>query len=147
MDEWIVWVLAAVVLGVGEVLNLSFYLFPFALGCAGAALVSLAGGGTAASLVTFAALTAVSFGVVRPIARRHLHMPPQLRTGTQALVGRSALVLERIHNDEGVGAIRLDGEVWTARAYDEDEIIDAGTRVDVIEIRGATALVSDLNRE
>ena len=144
MDEWIVWVLAAVALGIGEVLNLSFYLFPFAIGCAGAALVSLAGGGTVLSVVTFAILTALSFGIVRPIARRHVSMPPQLRTGTQALVGRTAVVLERIHNDENVGAIRLDGEVWTARAYDEDEVIEAGRRVHVVEIRGATALVSEL---
>ena len=143
MDEWIVWVLAAVALGIGEVLNLSFYLFPFAIGCAGAALVSLAGGGTVLSVVTFAILTALSFGIVRPIARRHVSMPPQLRTGTQALVGRTAVVLERIHNDENVGAIRLDGEVWTARAYDEDEVIEAGRRVHVVEIRGATALVTD----
>jgi membrane protein implicated in regulation of membrane protease activity len=60
-----------------------------------------------------------------------------------ALVGREALVLERIVNDEGVGCVRLDGEVWTARAYDDDEVIEAGRRVHVLEIRGATALVSE----
>ena len=52
-------------------------------------------------------------------------------------------MLERIANDEGVGCVQLDGEVWTARAYDEDEVIEAGARVQVIEIRGATALVSE----
>jgi membrane protein implicated in regulation of membrane protease activity len=88
-------------------------------------------------------LTAVSFTVVRPIARRHINMPPQLRTGTAALVGRTAVVLERIDNDEGVGRVRLDGEVWSARAYDEDKVIEPGARVHVMEIRGATALVSD----
>jgi membrane protein implicated in regulation of membrane protease activity len=59
------------------------------------------------------------------------------------LIGRTGIVTERIANDEGVGAVRLDGEVWTARAYDEDQVIEAGTRVHVMEIRGATALVSD----
>ena len=53
------------------------------------------------------------------------------------------MVLERIANDEGVGCVRLDGEVWTARAYDEDDVIEQGKRVQVIEIRGATALVSE----
>ena len=53
-----------------------------------------------------------------------------------------AIVLERIANDEGVGCVKIDGgEVWTARSYDEDEVIDAGERVEVVEIRGATALV------
>jgi membrane protein implicated in regulation of membrane protease activity len=143
MDAWVIWLIVAVVLAVAEVLNLSFYLFPFAIGAAGAAVVDLVGGGAAITWATFAVLTAVSFTVVRPIARRHINMPPQLRTGTAALVGRTAIVVERIDNDEGVGRVRLDGEVWTARCYDEDCVIEPGTRVHVMEIRGATALVSE----
>ncbi len=80
---------------------------------------------------------------MRPIARRHINMPPQLRTGTAALIGRTAIVTERIVNDHGVGQVRIDGEVWSARAYDEDKVLEAGTRVHVMEIRGATALVDD----
>jgi len=143
MDAWVIWLVVAVVLGVAEVLNLSFYLFPFAVGAAGAAAVSLAGAGAVIAWPVFAILTAVSFGVVRPIAKRHLNMPPQIRTGTAALVGRSAVVLERIDNDAATGSVRLDGEVWSARAYDEDRIFDEGTRVQVMEIKGATALVHE----
>ena len=143
MDAWVLWLIAAVVLAAAEVANLSFFLFPFAIGAAGAAVVGLAGGGTAIELITFAALTGVSFTVVRPIARRHINMPPQLRTGTAALIGRTAIVTERIVNDEAVGKVRLEGEVWSARAYDEDKVLEPGTRVHVMEIRGATALVDD----
>jgi membrane protein implicated in regulation of membrane protease activity len=81
--------------------------------------------------------------VVRPIARRHLNVPPQIRTGTAALIGRTAIVTERIVNDDAAGKVRIDGEVWTARSYDEDKVIEAGTRVHVMEIKGATALVDD----
>jgi membrane protein implicated in regulation of membrane protease activity len=70
-----------------------------------------------------------------------MYQPPQIRTGTAALIGRSAMVLETIDNDHSAGQVRIDGEVWTARAYDEDRIIEAGTKVQVVEIRGATALV------
>jgi membrane protein implicated in regulation of membrane protease activity len=143
MDAWVLWLIAAVVFAVAEVLNLSFFLFPFAIGAAAAAVVELAGLGTPVAVVVFAVFTALSFGIVRPIARRHLRTPPQIRTGTAALVGRSAVVLERIANDEGVGCVRLEGEVWTARAYDEDRVFEAGTRVQVLEIRGATALVDE----
>jgi membrane protein implicated in regulation of membrane protease activity len=143
MDAWVIWLVVAVVFAVAEVLNLSFFLAPFAIGAAGAALVSLAGGGAVLAWPVFAVLTAVSFGVVRPIARRHLHVPPQIRTGTAALIGRNAVVLERIDNDAATGQVRLDGEVWSARAYDEDRVFDAGERVQVIEIRGATALVHE----
>jgi membrane protein implicated in regulation of membrane protease activity len=143
MNAWVIWLIVAVVFTVAEVVNLSFYLFPFAIGAAGAAIVELAGGGAAVAWPVFAVLTAVSFTVVRPIARRHIHMPPQLRTGTAALVGSTAVVLERIDNDAGVGCVRLNGEVWTARAYDEDATFEPGARVHVMEIRGATALVSE----
>jgi membrane protein implicated in regulation of membrane protease activity len=143
MDAWVIWLIVAVVFAVAEVVNLSFYLFPFAIGATAAAVVGIAGGGLAVELIAFAVLTGVSFTVVRPIAKRHINMPPQLRTGTAALIGRTAIVTERIVNDEAVGQVRLDGEVWTARAYDEDKVLEPGTRVHVMEIRGATALVDD----
>jgi membrane protein implicated in regulation of membrane protease activity len=143
MDEWIIWLIVAVVFAVGEIVNLSFFLFPFAIGSAAAAIVSLAGAGTGVAFAVFAVLTAVSFTVVRPIAKRHLTMPPQLRTGTAALVGCTAIVLEPIEADGMHGTVRLEGEVWTARAYDPDETFESGARVTVVEIRGATALVSD----
>ena len=90
----------------------------------------------------FVLASAIVFGALRPVARRHRRLPPAISTGAAALVGRRAMVLERIANDEGVGCVKIEGgEVWTARSYDEDEVIDVGERVEVVEIRGATALV------
>jgi membrane protein implicated in regulation of membrane protease activity len=141
MDAWLVWLVAGIAASVGEIITTGFFLAPFAVGAFGAMLVALAGGGAALQGVVFAALTLASFALVRPIAKRHLYQPPQLRTGTSALIGRSAMVLQTVDNDRAAGQVRIDGEVWTARAYDEDRIIEAGTKVQVIEIRGATALV------
>jgi len=141
MDVWIIWLIAAGVLGVGEMHQGAFYLAPFALGAALAAIVSLLGAGAALSAVVFVAASAIVFATLRPVARRHRQLPPSIRTGAAALVGRPAIVLERIANDEGVGCVRIGGEVWTARSYDDDEVFDAGERVEVVEIRGATALV------
>jgi membrane protein implicated in regulation of membrane protease activity len=142
VDIWIIWLVAACVLGVGEMHQGGFYLAPFALGAALAALVGLLGVGALLSLIVFLAASALVFATLRPIAQRHRRVPPAIRTGAAALVGRPALVLERIANDEGVGCVKIDGgEVWTARSYDEHEEIPAGERVEVVEIRGATALV------
>src|SRR3954468_12363157 len=143
MDAWLIWLIAGVFAAVGEILTAGFFLAPFAVGAFGAMLADLAGGGGVVQGVVFAALTLASFGLVRPIAKRHLYTPPAIRTGTAALIGRSGIVLERIANDEGVGSVRIDGEGWTARSYDEDEVIEAGKRVQVIQIKGATALVSE----
>ena len=143
MDPWVLWLIAAVVLGIGEIATMGFFLAPFAAGALVAAFVSAAGTGTAITLIVFLLVSIAALAALRPIARSHRRMPAQLRTGTAALVGRQAMVVERIANNEGVGCVKLDGEVWTARAYDEDEVIDEGRRVHVVEIRGATALVSE----
>ena len=142
MEAWVIWLIAAVALAVGEIMSLSFFLAPFAAGAVVAMLLDLAGAPDAVNFAAFGAVTAASFAVFRPVAKRHLRQPAQLRTGTAALVGRPGIVLERIANDEGVGAVKIEGEVWTARSYD-DAVIEAGKRVQVVEIQGATALVSE----
>jgi membrane protein implicated in regulation of membrane protease activity len=139
---WILWLVAAAVLGIGEMHQGGLYLLPFALGAALAAAVSLLGVGSLLAAIVFILASVIVVGALRPVARRHRRLPPAIRTGAAALVGRRATVLERIANDEGVGCVRIEGgEVWTARSYDEDEVIDVGERVEVVEIRGATALV------
>src|SRR5256714_8261518 len=139
---WTVWIIAAVVLAVGEMLTLSFFLAPFAAGALLAALVSAVGGGLIASWVVFALTSLLLLLVVRPIARAHRKQPAQLRTGTAALVGGKGTVVERVANLEALRAIPLDnGEVWTARSYDEDRTIDMRDRLDVIELRGRSPRV------
>jgi membrane protein implicated in regulation of membrane protease activity len=143
MDPWVIWLIAAVVFAVGEITTLGFFLGPFAGGALLAAIISAIGVGEVVSWAVFLLVSVVLLGTLRPLARSHRKMPAQLRTGTAALVGRSAQVTERIANDENCGSVRIEGENWTARAYDDDEIIQAGARVRVMEIRGATALVSE----
>jgi membrane protein implicated in regulation of membrane protease activity len=140
MDDWVLWLIAAAILGVGEIATTGLVLAPFAVGALVAALLSAVGAGTAVSLALFLVVSIVALAALRPVARAHRRQPAALRTGTAALIGRTATVVERIAPDEG--CIRLEGEIWRARAYDEDEVIEPGARVQVIEIRGVTALVA-----
>jgi membrane protein implicated in regulation of membrane protease activity len=142
MDAWVIWLIAGVCAAVGELSTGGLFLAPFAVGAFGGALADLAGGNAAIQFIVFALLTLACFALVRPVAKRHMHTPPRLRTGTAALVGQHAIVVERIENDLPSGSVRIGGEVWTARAYDEDDVIEAGAKVQVVEIRGATALVA-----
>ncbi len=141
MDPWVIWIVAACVFAVGEIATVSFFLGPFAGGAVVAAILSLAGAGWLVSSIVFLVVSVLLLLFLRPVARRHLRQGPTLKTGPAALVGRTAVVLETIANDEGTGSARIEGEVWTARAFDEDRVIESGERVHVIEIRGATALV------
>jgi membrane protein implicated in regulation of membrane protease activity len=142
MAGWLLWLFVACGFGAGEILSgSSFYLAPFAVGAVLAAGADSAIDG-AAGWVVFIAMSALTLTALRPLVLRRLQSGPALRTGAAALIGKRAVVLERIANHEGVGCVRIDGgEVWTARSYDEDEVIEAGDRVEVVEIRGATALV------
>ena len=141
MEEWVWWMIAAGALAVGEIFTMGFFLGPIAIAAVLAAVVSLAGGGLAASWIVFIAASLASLGVLRPIARRHLRTPPRIRTGTAALVGGPATGVERV--DANGGCVKIGGEVWTARAYDEDDSFEPGARVEVMKIEGATALVAE----
>jgi membrane protein implicated in regulation of membrane protease activity len=143
MEAWMFWILMAVIFAAGEVVSMGFFLAPFAIGALLGALADIAGAGATVAVLVFLLSSGLVFGLVRPIARRHLRTPAQLRTGTAALVGKTALVTQRVDNDASSGAVKLDGELWTARAYDDDDVFEAGRRVQVVEIRGATALVSE----
>jgi membrane protein implicated in regulation of membrane protease activity len=143
MEPWVIWLIAAVVFGVGEIATLGFFLAPFAGGALVAALVTALGGGTLVGWAVFLVVSVILLAALRPLARSHRRQPPSLRTGTAALVGKTGMVVERIANDEGVGCVRIEGEVWTARSYDDDEVIEAGKKVQIVEIKGATALVTE----
>lgn len=143
MDAWLLWLIAAVILALGEIATLGFVLAPFAGGALLTALVAGMGGGIVVQLAVFLLVSIGLLGALRPLARSHKRMPALLRTGTAALVGQTGLVTERVANDVGSGAVKIEGEVWTARAYDDDAVIEAGVRVSVVEIKGAIALVTE----
>jgi membrane protein implicated in regulation of membrane protease activity len=136
---WLIWVLVAVGLALGEVLTLSFFLGPIAVAAVAAALFALAGGGAVLQLIVFIGGSIVSVALLRPIATRHLRTPQALRTGTAALVGARAVVLERV--DDRGGQVKIGGETWSARAFFDGQVLEPGTRVEVAKIEGATALV------
>ena len=139
MPSWVVWTIVAVALALGEIATLSLFLGPIAVAAVLAGVVGALGGGLALQLVAFIVGSLASLALLRPIAVRHLRMPARLRTGTAALVGTKAVVLERV--DVHGGQVKIGGEVWSARAFDESQVIEAGSRVDVVKIEGATALV------
>jgi membrane protein implicated in regulation of membrane protease activity len=141
MPEWVGWVIVAAALAVGEIFTLGFFLGPVALAAAVAAVVAAAGASVELQFAVFVLLSAASVLVLRPVALRHVKTPGALRTGTAALVGRRAVVLERVDADHG--QVKIGGEVWTARPYDESDVFEPGARVDVMKIDGATALVAE----
>ncbi len=139
MTAWIVWLIVAAALGVAELMTTTFALGIIAVAAIVAAGTSALGLDLPFQLLAFVVASGAGLGFVLPIARRHVRQPPLLKTGPAALVGRPAQVLEEVTGHGG--RVRIGGEVWSARSYDEDLVIPAGRTVDVMQIEGATALV------
>ena len=138
VSAWVLWLIVAAVLAVVEVATLGLIAGLVALAAVVAAVVALFAP-VAVQLVAFIVASLGLVWLVRPVAQRHLRMPLAMRTGTDALVGKKALVLERV--DAHDGRVKIGGEVWSARAFDDAQVIEPGTTVEVFRIEGATALV------
>jgi membrane protein implicated in regulation of membrane protease activity len=139
IESWQVWLGLAIALGVLELFSLDLILLMLAAGAIVGMVVALAQLDVWVQVLAAVAASVAALAVVRPSVVKRLHAGPTLVLGHQALVGRQALVVEQISSQGG--QVRISGELWTARPYDEDVVIEPGTRVDVLEIKGATALV------
>src|ERR687897_311811 len=131
-NEWTLWAGLALILGIIETTTLDLVFLMLAVGATGGAVVAAIGLPFLGQALAAIAVSVAMLGVVRPIAKRHLHQPISERTGVAALVGRRAIVLERV--DGTGGRVKLAGEVWSARSYD-GSVIDVGANVDVVEIQ------------
>jgi len=137
--QWIAWLIAAAALSVAEYFTLTLAFGLLAAAALVAAIIAGLGGSLMAQVLAFAVSGAAGLLIVRPIARRQMTRSPLTREGSDALIGKKAVVLEEVTGSQGL--IKLSGEVWSARALDEDHVIPAGAVVDVMEIEGATAIV------
>lgn len=137
---WSVWLTAAAVLGVAELMSLDLVLVMLAVGAMAGAVVALAGAPLVLQLLVAGGASAAMLLLVRPSMVKRMHGGPELRLGHGKLVGHEAVVTERITAQE-IGRIRIGGEIWSARPYDDTTTIEAGATVEVLQIRGATALV------
>jgi membrane protein implicated in regulation of membrane protease activity len=138
-NAWAGWFAVAALLGAAELVSMDFVLLMLALGVAGGGVADLLGAALPLQVVVAVVIAIGTLAFVRPSVIRRLHHGPELRTGHAALVGRSALVTEEVTAQGGL--VRLAGEIWTARPYDDSLVIPAGSTVDILEIKGATAVV------
>ncbi|MEV7424007.1 MULTISPECIES: NfeD family protein [Streptomyces] len=139
IDAWVWWLIGAVGLGIPLVVTAMPEFGMFSAGAVAAAITAALGGGVVAQVLVFVVVSVALIAVVRPYAARQRSANPDANTGIDALKGRQAVVLERV--DRAGGRIKLAGEVWSARSYDEDRSFEPGQNVDVVEIDGATAVV------
>lgn len=144
MDDWIWWMILAVLMAGIELAVFSIFIFgPLAVAAVVTALVAGFGGSLELQLAVFIVLSLAAMFALYPVARRHRESDPELATNVDALTGRHARVLETLTAD-GFGLIRLDGDNWTARPEPGSGDIAPDTSVEIVRIAGATAIVKPL---
>ncbi|MEU5853168.1 NfeD family protein [Saccharopolyspora shandongensis] len=135
----LVWLIAGVVLIAAEVISGELVLLMLglaAMGAAGAAALAVPVGVDAA---VFAVFGLGLIFIARPALKRRLHRGLELKTNVGALIGKKAIVESTV--DAANGRVRIDGDVWSARAFDETQVLETGQTVTVMDISGATAVV------
>jgi membrane protein implicated in regulation of membrane protease activity len=139
MEVWLIWLVVAVALGVAEIFTLTAALGVVAGASLITAVLAAAGLPPAIQFVAFAAAATAGVVLVRPVAVRHMRRPQTQLFGIDALIGKRAFVVREITDRDG--RVRIDGEEWTARAFDDSSVIPVGAAVDVLRISGTTAFV------
>jgi membrane protein implicated in regulation of membrane protease activity len=140
MPVALVWLIAALALAGAEALTGDLFLLMLSGGALAAAGSNwLFDWPIWADGAVFLVVSVLLLVLVRPVLRRRLTQGPGMPEPAKALEGRSALVLDRVAQHEG--QVKLDGEIWTARPYNENDVYEPGEHVTVVHIDGATAVV------
>ena len=137
---WWMWLLAALLLGIIEVLSITFVFLMFAIGADAAAITAFFGGGLIAQVVVFVVVSLLLLIVMKGRIQRS---GDDVRTNADALIGKSGYVTQLV--GERDGRIQFSGGEWSARST--GELIPVGTQIEVVAIEGATAVVRPLTNQ
>jgi membrane protein implicated in regulation of membrane protease activity len=139
-NAWAAWLALAALLGIAELASLDLVLVMLAVGAVAGMVTSLFVDAVAAQILVAVAASIAMLAVVRPELARRLHNGPDLVLGSATLIGKQAITPVRLSAHES-GQLKIDGEMWTAKPYDETLVIEPGETVEVLQIKGATAYV------
>lgn len=142
-NMWAAWLALAVALAGAELLTLDLILIMLATGATAGMLTSFATDSVVAQVLVALGVAVGMLAVVRPSLARRMQGGPELALGNATLIGYRTVTLQAI-SGTAPGQIKINGEVWTAKPYDDTLIIEPGRTVEVLEIRGATAYVHPL---
>lgn len=142
-SAWHAWLLVAVLLWIGEAFTPTFLLGTFGIGAAVTAVAAALEWSATAQVAVFAAATALSLGGLRPWVLRR-RAPAGAATGTDALVGVTAVVSRELPLPPDAGEIKAGGEFWRARLT-AGPAVPVGGSVRILRIEGVTAVVEPVS--
>ena len=135
MDAYQIWLIIALVLVIVEICTVSFGSICFAIGAGAAALAAGLGLEEVAwQIVIFAGVSLLTFIFLRPFVLKIMERKSKdVKTNVDALIGRKAVVSERIDASQHTGRIAVDGDDWKAVSAD-GSVIEKGENVEIVKL-------------
>ena len=134
MEVYYIWLIVAILLVIFEICSATFGAICFAIGAGFSALAAGLGANITWQIVIFAVVSMLTFIFLRPIVIRFLDKKSKdMKTNADALVGRKAIVSERIDAAQHTGRVAIDGDDWKAVSED-GSVIEKGTEVEIVKL-------------
>ena len=137
---WIFWLIAAGVFFIIEMATIGFLVFWLGIGALLAMLTSFITDSILIQVLVFVITSILLLIFTRPLVNKFIKVPKEVKTNAYSIIGKKAIVISKINNIEGNGQVKIDGDVWSAKSFD-DEDIPENTEVEIIEIDGVKAVV------
>jgi membrane protein implicated in regulation of membrane protease activity len=147
---WIFWTILGAMLIVAEIFTTGFVLLWFGIGAFAAALAGLLG--VSSVPLQFLIFAVVSIGLTaasRTIFVNYFSRERtggDLKTGADALPGKIGTVVTSSRGALHEGAVKVFGSTWTAYPAEGEEPLEAGDRVEVDRVQGASIYVRKAGR-
>ena len=137
---WIFWLIAAGVFFIIEMATIGFLIFWLGIGALLAMVTSFITDSILVQSIVFVVTSTILLIFTRPLVNKFIKVPKELKTNAYSIIGKKGIVISKINNIEGNGQIKIDGDVWSAKSIDEEEI-EKNTEIEIVEIDGVKAVV------
>ena len=137
---WIFWLIAAGIFFIIEMATIGFLVFWLGIGALLAMLTSFITDSILIQVLVFVITSIILLIFTRPLVNKFVKIPKEVKTNAYSIIGKKAIVISKINNIEGNGQVKIDGDVWSAKSFD-DEDIPENTEVEIVEIDGVKAVV------
>lgn len=141
---WQVWLIAAGVFFIVEIMTVGFLVFWFGIGALIAMIVSIFNDNILIQSAVFVLSSALLILATKPFVKKFVKSNNNVKTNVYSIIEKNGLVTEEINNIEGTGIVKIAGEEWSATC-NGNIIIPKGTKVKILEVRGVKVLVEPLS--
>lgn len=143
---WIFWLIVAGIFFVIEMATIGFLVFWLGIGALLAMVTSFITDSILIQSIVFVVTSTILLIFTRPLVNKFIKVPKELKTNAYSIIGKKGIVISKINNIDGTGQIKIDGDIWSAKSLDEEDI-DKNTEVEIVEIDGVKAVVKKISED